>query len=434
MFATSLNVQTTGVGGAEIVVATLSDGDVTLGVEANGETLVLSGGVELTQEARDLVAGSTESLTDAIQLADAQTGQGHALSADGTAVAIAAQSHGVQVFDVESGTVTLREVLSEHATSALALSTDGSALALISASGSRTNKVVLFTRDSGPTDTYAEQGEVPLSDTGGIDSLDLSDDGRVVVFGDPSVPSGSGPATIDGRLTIVRIPESMDLNSADVQTISGFAGEELGWSVRVSGDGMTVGVASGDRANDQALYRLYRWNDVDSYERITADFQETLSWNVVGPPTLMAFSTDGSKWARLSGSGAILSDVFDGRPLLETVEDVASVTVGTYSAFSVDLSGDGSRVAVNQLDEVVVYDVDGSSLEEVTTIPGEFGGALLSADGSITLAAQTAAVPPVTNHVVRTLLTVEEETRTDAEILSAILVSFDSRIRALEEA
>lgn len=216
------------------------------------------------------------------------SGSAVSLSSDGTIVAIGSpfsnvtytEAGQVRVFQlnesddwVQLGDDIYGFFVDNHLGGSLSLSADGTILAIGTYNG---DGVIVFELIA---DEWVQLGETfepeAFDDYLGI-SLSLSDDGHTLALGGPLNNGDGPPGTFSGHVRVFKLNDSDDWIQIGAD-IDGVAGDLLGESVTISGDG-TIVAAGGTGSDDNTGHvTIYQLDDSDNWVQLGDDINgETL--------------------------------------------------------------------------------------------------------------------------------------------------------------
>ena len=182
--------------------------------------------------------------------------------------------------------------------------------------------------------------------------MDLSDNGQFLVVGSPhNEVNGPNAGAVYSYSYQTDVPVWVQLG-LDIDGEAAF--DNSGWSVCLSADGsrVAIGATGNDGVGaDAGHVRVYEWDGV-SWVQLGLDIDGEAAFDNSG--WSVSLSADGSRLAiGATGNDGVGADAghvrvyeWDGISWVQLGLDIDGEAVGDYSGVSVDLSSDGSRIAI----------------------------------------------------------------------------------------
>ena len=350
-----------------------------------------------------------------------KSGNSVSLNSDGSVVAIGAPENDgngsisghVRVYENQSGTWTQigadidGEAIDDRFGSSVSLNSDGSIVAIGAVSndgaGSNAGHVRIYENQSG---TWTQIGADIDGEAAGDQlgwSVNLNSDGSIVAIG---ANDNDGAGSNAGHVRIYK-NQSGTWTQIGADIDGEAAGDESGYSVSLSSDGSIVAI--GSRNNDgngsnAGHVRIYE-NQSGTWTQIGADINGEAAGDESG--SSVSLSSDGSVVAigayRNAGNGSEAGHVRiyqnQSGTWTQIGADINGEAAGDWSGYSLNLSSDGSVVAIGSLfndgaylspGHVIIYQNQSGIWTQIgSAINGEadedvFGASVgLSSDGSI---------------------------------------------------
>ena len=182
--------------------------------------------------------------------------------------------------------------------------------------------------------------------------MDLSDNGQFLVVGSPhNEVNGTNAGAVYSYSYQTDVPVWVQLG-LDIDGEA--AGDQSGWSVSLSSDGSRMAIGSirnGDVGVDAGHVRVYEWDGI-SWVQLGLDIDGEAAGDQSG--WSVSLSADGSRLAIGAtgndgvgaGAGHVRVYEWDGISWVQLGLDIDGEALGDGSGVSVDLSSDGSRIAI----------------------------------------------------------------------------------------